>query len=146
MTTCQSLVSLGHLCLKGVRQVFITHASHLCSQYSFGLPLTMNGMHRTQFDHACLDLLSLIIWSGMLWLSFTWNLPKAKQWSKRVLTLDGCCPHSVTGADYNRLLLCNLWLLPALDLIHDTCHLCTPFTSSPGLFPKKWEGCFSHFF
>ena len=33
-------------------QVVITHASHVCSQHSFVLPLRMNGMHRTQFDHA----------------------------------------------------------------------------------------------
>ena len=33
-------------------QVVITHASHVCNQHSFGLPLRMNGMHRTQFDHA----------------------------------------------------------------------------------------------
>ena len=32
-------------------QVVITHASHFCSQYSFGLPQRMNEMHRTQFDH-----------------------------------------------------------------------------------------------
>ena len=42
-------------------QVVITHASHVCSQHSFGLPLRMNGMHRTQFDHARLDFLSLVI-------------------------------------------------------------------------------------
>ena len=28
-------------------QVVITHASHLCSKHSFGLPLRKNGMHRT---------------------------------------------------------------------------------------------------
>ena len=28
-------------------QVVITHASQGCSQHSFGLPLRMNGMHRT---------------------------------------------------------------------------------------------------
>ena len=39
-------------------QVVITHASHVCSQYSFGLPLRMNGIHKTQFDHACFDHLS----------------------------------------------------------------------------------------
>ena len=33
-------------------QVVITHASHVCSQNSFELPLRMNGMHKTQFDHA----------------------------------------------------------------------------------------------
>ena len=42
-------------------QVVITHASHVCGQHSFGLPLRMNGMHRTQFDHARLDLLSLVV-------------------------------------------------------------------------------------
>ena len=42
-------------------QVVITHASHVCSQLSFGLPLRMNGMHRTQFDDARLDRLSLVI-------------------------------------------------------------------------------------
>ena len=42
-------------------QVVITRASHVCSQHSFGLPLRINGMHRTQFDHARLDLLSLVI-------------------------------------------------------------------------------------
>ena len=30
-------------------QVVITHASHVCSQHSFGLPLRMNGMYITQF-------------------------------------------------------------------------------------------------
>ena len=42
-------------------QVVITHASHVCSQHSFGLPLRMNRMHRTQFDHARLGLLPLVI-------------------------------------------------------------------------------------
>ena len=33
--------------------VAITHARHVCSQHSFGFPLLiMNGMHRTQSDHA----------------------------------------------------------------------------------------------
>ena len=42
-------------------QVVITHASHVCSQHSFGLPLRMNGMSKTQFDHARLELLPLVI-------------------------------------------------------------------------------------
>ena len=42
-------------------QVVITYASHVCSQNSFGLPLRMNGMHKTQFDHARLDPLPLVI-------------------------------------------------------------------------------------
>ena len=42
-------------------EVVITHASHVCSQHSFGLPLRMNGMQRTHFDHARLDPLSLVI-------------------------------------------------------------------------------------
>ena len=41
-------------------QVVITHASHVCSQHSFGLPLRMNGMYRTQFDNARMDLLPLV--------------------------------------------------------------------------------------
>ena len=42
-------------------QGVITHASHLCSQRSFGLPLRINGMHITQFSHARLGLLLLVI-------------------------------------------------------------------------------------
>ena len=42
-------------------QVVITHASYVCSQHSFGLLIRMNGMYRTQFHHARLDLLSLVI-------------------------------------------------------------------------------------
>ena len=42
-------------------QVVIMHASYVCSQHSIGLLLRMNGMYRTQFDHARLDLLSLVI-------------------------------------------------------------------------------------
>ena len=33
-------------------QVFITHASHVCSQHSFGLPLRMKGMHKTLWSRA----------------------------------------------------------------------------------------------
>ena len=42
-------------------QGVITHASHLCSQHSFGRPLRMNEMHIAQFGHARLDLLILVI-------------------------------------------------------------------------------------
>ena len=42
-------------------QVFVTHTSHVCSQHSFGLTLKMNGMHRTRFEHARFDLLTLVI-------------------------------------------------------------------------------------
>ena len=42
-------------------QVVISHSSHVCSQHSFGLPLRMNGMYRTQFDHEHLDLVALVI-------------------------------------------------------------------------------------
>ena len=40
-----------------ILQVVITHASQVCSQHSFGLPLRMNGMYRRQFDHARFDYL-----------------------------------------------------------------------------------------
>ena len=33
-------------------QVVITHVLHVRSQHSFGLPLRINGMHKTQFDLA----------------------------------------------------------------------------------------------
>ena len=36
------------------------------SQHSFGLPLRMYGMHGTQFDHARLDLLSLVLMTRVL--------------------------------------------------------------------------------
>ena len=69
-------------------QVIITHASHLCSQHSFGIPLRMYGMHKTHFDHACLDPLSLVFWC-VFWLSVMWNLRKAQWWCKS----NRCCPH-----------------------------------------------------
>ena len=81
---------------KGARnpifQVVITHASHVCSQHSFGLPLQMNEMHKTQFDHVFLNLLSPLIWSHVFWISDTWNLRKAQRWRESVA-------------------LCDLWLL-----------------------------------
>ena len=42
-------------------QVVITHALHERSQHLFGLPLRMNGIHRTQFEHMRLDHLPLVI-------------------------------------------------------------------------------------
>ena len=39
------------------------------SQHSFWIPLRMNGMYKTQFDHARFDPLSLVIWSRVLWPS-----------------------------------------------------------------------------
>ena len=38
-------------------QVVIIHASHVCTLYS----LHVFGLHKTQFDYTCLDLLSLEI-------------------------------------------------------------------------------------
>ena len=58
------------------RQVVITHAAHVCSQHSFGLPLRMYRMQRTHFDHARLDFLSLVIWSRVFWPSVTWTYAK----------------------------------------------------------------------
>ena len=49
--------ALRNLCLLLV----ITHAPQVCSQLSSGLLLRMDGLHRTQFDHARLDLLSRVI-------------------------------------------------------------------------------------
>ena len=86
-------------------QGVITHASHLCSQRSFGLRLRMNGMHITQFDHARLDLLLLVIW---FWSSVTWNIRKVRHWSKSVLTFDRCGPHSLKEDSFPSILLWNL--------------------------------------
>ena len=47
-----------------------------------------------QADHACLDLLSLVIWSPLFWPCIVWNLRKAQSWSKKVLTFDRCRQHS----------------------------------------------------
>ena len=76
-------------------QVIITHASHVWSQNSFGLPLRMYGMNRTHFDNARLDILSLVIWLRVFWASVTWNVRKAQRWRKSVLTVDRCRPHSL---------------------------------------------------
>ena len=59
------------------------------SQLHFGLPLRMNGMHRTWSDRARFYLLSLVIWSRVAWPSITWNLRNAQLWSKSVLTRCG---------------------------------------------------------
>ena len=42
------------------RQVVITHASHVCSQHSFGLLLRMYVMYETQFNHVRIDLVPLV--------------------------------------------------------------------------------------
>ena len=82
-------------------QVVITHASHVCSQHLIGLPLRVNGMHRTLFDHAHFDLLPLVIWSRMFWPSVTRNLRKAlTAFEQKRLTLDHCYPRSVTFGYY----------------------------------------------
>ena len=73
-------------------QVVITHASHVRTQHSFGLPLRMSGMHKTQFD-----LEHFVIWSRVFWPSVTWNLRKARRWSKSVnWTSDHCGLHFLT--------------------------------------------------
>ena len=74
-------------------QVVIIHASHVCSQHSFGLPLRMNGTHRSlQLDHSHLGLLSLGIWYAC-----SDNLSNnAQRWTKSVFIFHRCCPHSLT--------------------------------------------------
>lgn len=81
-------------------QVFITHASHVCSQHSFGPPLWMNGMYIMQFDQTRLDLLPLVIWSLVFWPSFVWNLSKVPHWGKSFWTSDCCRLHLVTFGYY----------------------------------------------
>ena len=82
----------------GNLQVVITHALHVCSQYSFGLPLRMSGIHITQFDHARLDLLSLVIWSSVFWPSVKVNFTKSRALEQNRFDLRSLSPA-----------LCNLW-------------------------------------
>ena len=70
--------------------VVIMHALHVCSQHLCGLPLRMSWMHWMKFDHTHLDLLSLVIWSHLFWLSVTWNLRKAQQ---PLIIVDQLCNH-----------------------------------------------------
>ena len=65
-------------------------------------------MHGMQFDHACLDLLSLIIWSRVFWPFVMWNLRKA-HW-----TLEQKCFDLWSLSPT----LHNLWLLLVIFIIH----------------------------
>ena len=90
-------------------QVVIMHALHVCGQHSFGLPLRMNGMHKTQFDHARFDFLPRVIWSRMFQPSVKWNLCKSTVLEQKCffhLDLRSSSPA-----------LCNLWLLLVLAII-----------------------------
>ena len=97
---CEKVSKLLLRATRGARtpipQVVIMHASHVCSQDSFGLPLRMNGMQRSEFDHSRMDLLSFAIWWRVFWPSITWKLRKAQRQSKSGLTFGRCGPHSVT--------------------------------------------------
>ena len=76
--------------------------------HTFGPSITHNMIthiwtfHHSQSAHA---------W---FWLSVTWNLCKAQQWSKSILTFDCCHPHSVT---FGYLIAFYFFCLPAL--IHE---------------------------
>ena len=70
MSTNQSFHCIAVSCLqlratRGTRnpnvQVVSMHESPVCCQHSYGLPIRINGMQRTQLDHARLDLLSHVI-------------------------------------------------------------------------------------
>ena len=55
----KTLVNATHASSNWV-QVVITHASHVCIQHSFRLPLRKNGMQETQFYHARFGLLNFL--------------------------------------------------------------------------------------
>ena len=80
--------------------VVITHASNVCRQHSFGLALRMNGMHRTQFDHARLVLPSLVIWSCVFWPSVNVELTQSTALEQKCFDFRSLSPP-----------LRNLWLL-----------------------------------
>ena len=61
LPTCDVLFFIAGDKRKPNLQVVFAHASHLCSQLSFGLQLIMNGMQIIQFNHSLLDPLWLVI-------------------------------------------------------------------------------------
>ena len=58
-----TLLRLSLRATRGARnpnlQVSLRMRRKYVASISFGLPLRMNGMHRTQFDHVCFDYLLL---------------------------------------------------------------------------------------
>ena len=66
-------------------QVVIKHASHVCGQHSFGLPLRMNGMHKTQSDHARFDLLPRNLITRVFNHLSSETYAKAQRWSSSLL-------------------------------------------------------------
>ena len=89
------LISRLLLCMRGMYVTSIHLDFHwntqntICSR-AFGPPITHNlithiwTFHHSQSDH------------GWFWLSVTWNLWKAQQWSKSILTFDRCHLPSLT--------------------------------------------------
>ena len=103
-------------------QVVIMNAFHVYSQHLFAFPQRMNGIYITQFDQACLDLLSLVIWSCMFWPSVTWNLKtQSTAWEQKCFDLQLLSP-----APYNLWLLLVYSLLVHVHFIHYR-HLLTIF-------------------
>ena len=95
---------------------------HVCSQHLFAFPLRMNWMYIIPFDHARLDLLSLVIWSCMFWPSVTWNLKtQSAAWEQKCFDLWLLSP-----ALYNLWLLLVYSLLVHVHFIHYR-HLLTIF-------------------
>ena len=50
-----SFSSSYHYCAILISRLLLRMRRMYVSQHSFGLPLRMNGMDRTLFDHACFD-------------------------------------------------------------------------------------------
>ena len=61
-------------------------------------------------------LFTLLIWSRVFWPSVTWNLHKARCWSKSVRTSGHCRPHSLSFGCYYFYDVVNMWLLCRLEL------------------------------
>ena len=114
--------------------------SHVCSQHSFAPPLRMNGMHKRQYHHARLDLLSLD--RNLVTRVLTISSVKLMQ-STMILTYDRCPKHSI-----------NLWLLLVNKLysgsntVAITCIFCFSLTTSlishcdPNRNFWREKGCF----
>ena len=75
--------------------VIIMHASYLCSQHSFGLPLRINGMHRTQFEPSISrNVITLVLTICHL------KLTQSTALEQKRFAFDRCRLHSVTFGYY----------------------------------------------
>ena len=82
-------------CNPNLQVVIITHASYLCSQHSFGLPLRINGMHRMQFGPSISrNVITLVLTICHV------KLTQSTALEQKRFAFDHCCLHSITFGYY----------------------------------------------